>query len=173
MLVTPLGFFCSSLSLQSMALFAPENQRQSAEELCVVSPTPRTLQTPPPPFPLLISPPPLSPPTRQARHHLTTGFVPPPPGPCSPPVVWGLHWLRWRGVKEQVKPATGSGSAAVHRANPREATGGSQTSARGHSSWFCTAATSSWCEAEDGQKASRRLSSAGGRTRKGGGRVWG
>lgn len=154
-----------------MALITPENQKQSVEELCAVSPTPRTLRTPPPPFPLPTTPRPLSPPTPQALPPLTIGSAPHPPGPCSPPVVWGPRWPRQRGAEERVKPATGS--AAAHHASPREATGGTRTSARGHSSWFCTAATSSWCEAEEGRNAGRRLSSAGGCMRRGGGRVRG
>lgn len=56
-----------------------------------------------------------------------------------------------------VKAATGSGSAAAPHAIPREVTGGSRTSARGHSSWFSMAATSLWYEAGEGRNAGRRL----------------
>lgn len=147
----------TSLSPQSAALIAPESRRQRADEVYAVSPTPRTLRTPPPPFPPPTTPPPLSLPMPPALPPLTTGSAPPPPGPCSPPAVWGPRWPRKTGATKLARPATGSGLAAVHRGSPREATGGSRTSARGHSSWFCMAATSSWCEAEEGRNASRRL----------------
>lgn len=136
-----------------MALTTSGSLKQRADELCAVNPTPRTLRTRPPPFPPT-TPLPLSPP---ALPPLTTGSAPPPPGPCSPPVVWGPRWSMRREATELVRPATGSGSAAAHRASPQEATGGSLTSARGHSSWFCMAATSSWCEAEVGGNARSRL----------------
>lgn len=99
----------NSLSPQSLALTAPESQRRSAGELCAVSPTPRTLQTPPPLFLLHTTPPPLSLLTPQVLLPLTTGSVLPPPGPCSAPVVWGPRCRRRRGAKMLAKPATGSG----------------------------------------------------------------
>lgn len=98
-----------SASLQIAALTAPESQRQRADELCAVSPTPRTPRTPSPPFPPPTTPPPLSPPTPPALPPLTTGSAPPPPGPCSPPAVWGPRWPRRRGATGPVRPATGSG----------------------------------------------------------------
>ena len=157
MVCNHLHCFCDNadLSLQSAALIAPESRMQLSDEVCAVSLTPRTLLTPSPPFLPPTTPPPLSPPTPPALPPLTTGSDLPPLGPCSPPVVWGPRWPRRRGAKELVRPATGSGSVAAPRASPREATGGSRTLARGHSSWFCTAATSSWCEGEEGRNAGR------------------
>ena len=156
------------LSTQSPAFIAPESRRQRADEFCIASRIPRTQQTPPPPSPHPTTPPLLSPPTPPALRPLTTGFAPPLPGRCSPPAVWGpARWARQRQVTEGARPSTGSGWAAAHRASPREPTGGSLNSARGHSSWFCTAATSSWCEAKEGRNAGHRLWSTGGWARSG------
>lgn len=144
------------LSLQIAALIAQESQTQTVDELCVVSQTPRTLQTLPPPSPPT-SPPPLSRLMPLALHPLTIGSALPPLDLCSLPAVWGPHWRSRRGAAEPVKRDTGSGWAAAHRASRPEDIGGSRTSARGHSSWFCMAATSSWCEEEEGKNASRLL----------------
>lgn len=94
-------------AIQSLALISPGSRRQSADELCAASPTPRTLQTPTPLLPTTPHPP--SPPTPQVLPPLTTGSAPPPQGPCSPPMVWGRLWQRQRGPKMLAKPATGSG----------------------------------------------------------------
>ena len=142
---------------QSVAHTDPESRTQRAEELYAASPTPRTRPTPPPPSPPPITLPLLSPPTPLVPHLLTTVSAPPPPGPCSHPVVWGPRWPRQRRAPEPGRRASGWGWAAAHRATPRGAIGENRTLARGHSSWFCMAATSSWCDDKEEWNSSRRL----------------